>query len=229
MLVTLNAHCYDRSRLRWKAHREQLSRATPPLPRGISPRQFAEGPPGKWRGRTPPRNLRIRRTPRIAVALGLALVAGLYLFDLEHTPVYFGGDEAHFAVGAQAIVATGRNVNGDLLPVFFNLADPLSGKQQPWGDTWYQPLLHYLTAIFVALLPFTVATVRLPMAIVGGIVPPWLMYRVAGRLSGHELSAVVAALIVALAPTHVVLSRQALDYVLPLPFVIGWICVSTRS
>jgi 4-amino-4-deoxy-L-arabinose transferase-like glycosyltransferase len=155
--------------------------------------------------------------------LVFALVAGLYLFDLENTPVYFGGDEAHFAVGAQAIATTGRNVNGDLLPVFFNLADPLSGKQQPWGDTWYQPLLHYLTALFVAVMPYTVATVRLPMAIIGGIVTPLLMYRVARRMMGADLPAAVAALVVALAPTHVILSRQALDYVLPLPFVIGWL------
>jgi 4-amino-4-deoxy-L-arabinose transferase-like glycosyltransferase len=163
------------------------------------------------------------RTTRIAVALVFALVAGLYLFDLENTPVYFGGDEAHFAVGAQAIATTGRNVNGDLLPVFFNLADPLSGKQQPWGDTWYQPLLHYLTAPFVALLPYTVATVRMPMAIVGGLITPLLMYFLARRTIGADLPAVIAALIVALAPTQVVLSRQALDYVLPLPIVIGWL------
>jgi hypothetical protein len=168
------------------------------------------------------------RTSRIAVALVFALVAGLYLFELENTPVYFGGDEAHFAVGAQAIAATGRNVNGDLLPVFFNLADPLSGKQQPWGDTWYQPLLHYLTVPFVALMPYTVTTVRLPMAIVGGLVTPLLMYVLARRTIGADLPALVAALIVALAPTQVVLSRQALDYALPLPFVIGWLwCLHT--
>jgi 4-amino-4-deoxy-L-arabinose transferase-like glycosyltransferase len=151
------------------------------------------------------------------------LVAGLYVFDLANTPVYFGGDEAHFAVGAHAVATTGRNVNGDLLPVFFNLADPLGGPPQAWGDTWYQPMLHYLVAGFVALLPYTVTTARLPMAIVGGLVTPLLLYFVARRLTGRTLPAVVAALIVTLAPAHVVLSRQALDYVLPLPIVIGWL------
>lgn len=137
--------------------------------------------------------------------------------------MYFGGDEAHFAVGAHAIVTTGRNVNGDFMPVFFNLDDPLGGKKQPWGDTWYQPLLHYLAAIFVALMPFTVTTIRLPMAIVGGLVTPLLTYFLARRMIGGDRPAVIAALVIALAPTHVILSRQALDYVLPLPVVIGWL------
>ncbi len=104
--------------------------------------------------------------------------------------MYFGGDEAHFAVGAHSIVATGRNLNGDFMPVFFNLADPLGGKKQPWGDTWYQPLLHYLAAIFVALMPFTVTTIRLPMAIVGGLITPLLMYFLARRMIGRDLPAV---------------------------------------
>ena len=82
----------------------------------------------------------------------------------------------------------------------------------------------YLAAIFVALLPFTVTTIRLPMAIVGGLITPLLMYfRGAADRSVRDLPAVIAALTIALAPTHVILSRQALDYVLPLPFVIGWL------
>jgi 4-amino-4-deoxy-L-arabinose transferase-like glycosyltransferase len=169
------------------------------------------------------RNLVTLRTHRFLVAVIFALIAGLYLFDLADTPVYFGGDEAHFAVGAHAIATTGRTINGDRLPVFFNLADPLGGKQQTWGDTWYQPVLFYLLTPFVTLLPFTPAAIRLPMAIVGGVITPLLMLVVARRMIGHLLPALAAVLIVALAPVHVVLSRQALDYVLPLPIVLGWL------
>lgn len=107
--------------------------------------------------------------------------------------------------------------------MFVNLADPLGGKQQAWGDTWYQPLLYYLTAAFVKVLPFTITTVRLPMALVAGLLTPALMFLLARRVTGQVLPALVAALVIGLAPTHVVLGRQALDYVLPLPFVIGWI------
>ncbi len=160
---------------------------------------------------------------RSLLILAFALIAGFYVYDLANTPVYFGGDEAHFAVGAHAIATTGRNVNGDRMPVFINLADPAGGAQQPWGDTWYQPLLFYVTALFVKLLPFTIATVRLPVALIGGLLTPLLLFAVARRMIGDDFPAAVAALIVALAPTHVVLSRQALDYVLPLPFVIVWL------
>ena len=52
------------------------------------------------------------------------LIALVYVFDLGRTPVYFGGDEAHFAVVGHSVATTGRNLNGDVMPLFFNLADP---------------------------------------------------------------------------------------------------------
>ena len=137
--------------------------------------------------------------------------------------MYFGGDEAHFGVVADAIARTGRNLRGDFLPLFVNLADPFGEKTQPWGDTWYQPLLFYLTAVAVKLLPFSEAAVRAPAAFLGGVVSPVLMYLVAMRLLGNRLQAIVAALVLALAPAHLILSRQALDYICPLPFVLGWL------
>jgi 4-amino-4-deoxy-L-arabinose transferase-like glycosyltransferase len=45
-----------------------------------------------------------------------ALVAALYLFDLSNAPVYFGGDEAHFAAIGHSIATTGRNLRGDWFP-----------------------------------------------------------------------------------------------------------------
>ncbi|MEY4092833.1 MAG: hypothetical protein RLZZ53_32 [Acidobacteriota bacterium] len=170
-----------------------------------------------------PRNLESLRTATQVLVAVFGLTTALYVFDLANTPVYFGGDEAHFAVGAHALATTGRNTNGDLLPVFVSLADPLGGKQQAWGDTWYQPLLFYIAAVFVKVLPFNETVMRLPMALVGGLLTPLMLFAVARRFIGHSLPALVAALIVALSPTHVVLSRQALDYVLPLPFLLGWL------
>ncbi len=140
--------------------------------------------------------------------------------------MYLGGDEAHFGVVADAIARTGRNLRGDFLPLFVNLADPLGEKAQPWGDTWYQPLLFYLTALAVKVLPFSEAAVRAPAAFLGGVVSPLLMYLVAMRLLGNRLQAIVAALVLALAPAHLILSRQALDYICPLPFVLGVAVVS---
>ena len=152
-----------------------------------------------------------------------ALVATLYLFDLSNAPVYFGGDEAHFAAIAHSIATTGRNLRGDLFPVFVNLADPLGEPPQPWGDTYYHPMLFYLDAVVMTVTRPTIAAARLPIAIVGGLLSPLLLYAVARRVIGQPLPALIAALVLALAPVHVILSRQALDYVLPIPFALGWL------
>ena len=151
-------------------------------------------------------------------------VAVAYLFDLGRTPVYLGGDEAHFAIGAQAIATSGRNLNGDVLPLFFNLVDPAGDPvSMPWGDTWYHPVLFYLIAAFFTFVPIAESTARFPVAVLGGIVTPLLTYAVARRMRLERLPSLVAALAIALAPANLILSRQALDYVCPLPFVLAWL------
>ncbi len=152
------------------------------------------------------------------------LIALVYLFDLGGAPVYFGGDEAHFAVVGQSIATTGRNLNGDFLPLFFNLADPAADLTPlPWGNTWYQPMLFYLVAMVLAVAPLSELAVRLPTAIIGGVITPVLIFLVAHRLFKRRGLALVSAVIFALMPPQVILSRQALDYVCPLPFVLGWL------
>jgi 4-amino-4-deoxy-L-arabinose transferase-like glycosyltransferase len=164
---------------------------------------------------------------RAAGVLLAAVVAAVYLLDLARTPVYVGGDEAHFGVIGHALAETGRTLHGDRLPIFINLADPQGPAEDlPWRSTWYQPLLFYLVAAVLKILPLSEASVRLPTASVGGILNPLLMYVVARRLFGNRELAVLAAGLLALAPPHLILARQALDYILPLPFLLGaWWCV----
>jgi hypothetical protein len=138
--------------------------------------------------------------------------------------VYFGGDESHFAIVAHSVATTGRNLNGDFMPLFFKLTDPTADlKPMPWGDTWYQPLLFYVIALVLKLAPMSEATVRLPVAIIGGVVTPIVMYAVALRVFKQRALALLCAVIFALAPPQIMLSRQALDYICPLPFVLGWL------
>ncbi len=160
---------------------------------------------------------------RPVLGVVFALVAALYLFDLSNAPVYFGGDEAHFAAIGHSIATTGRNLRGDWLPLFVNLADPLGEPAAPWGNTYYHPMLFYLDAVVMLVAPPTIAAARLPIAIIGGLISPLLLYIVARRVIGQPLPALIAALVLALAPVHVILSRQALDYILPVPFVLGWL------
>ena len=147
----------------------------------------------------------------------------MYVFDLGRTPVYFGGDEAHFAVVGHSIATTGRNLNGDVMPLFFSLTDPGTDfREMPWGNTWYQPLLFYIVAATLTVAPLSEFAVRLPVAIVGGVLTPLLLYLVARRLFKRRGLALFSAVVLALSPPHLILSRQALDYVCPLPFMLGW-------
>lgn len=149
---------------------------------------------------------------RAALVALLAASTTFYAFGLDRAPVYLGGDEAHFAIGGYAIATTGRNVNGDRLPLFFNLEDPLGDPvPMPWGDTWYHPYLFYLVALALKVLPFSEAAVRVPNAIIGGLVTPWLIFAAARRMRFGFSGSIAAAAAVVLAPTHFILSREALD------------------
>ena len=164
------------------------------------------------------------RAHNLAGLIVFSVVALIYLADLGNTPVYFGGDEAHFAVVAHSVATTGRNLNGDFMPLFFSLADPTADLQpMPWGNTWYQPLLFYVIAAVLTVAPLSEFVVRLPVAIIGGVVTPVLIYLVGLRLFKRHGLSLLAASIFALTPPQIILSRQALDYICPLPFVLGWL------
>src|SRR5262249_1800447 len=69
-------------------------------------------------------------------------------------------------------------------------------------------------------------SVRLPSAAVGALNVA-LAYLVGLRLGGdaasRERRALVVALLLALTPAHFIHSRIAMDYIYPLPFVLGWL------
>jgi len=65
------------------------------------------------------------------IVLLVGITAVLYCRDLGRAPVYLGGDEAHFGVQAYSIARTGRDLNGRVMPLFFNLSDPLAPRATP--------------------------------------------------------------------------------------------------
>jgi len=163
----------------------------------------------------------------LAVGLALAASAAIYLYGLERAPAYLGGDEAHFGVHGYALAQDGHNLDGLRFPLFVNLWDPL-GDQEPTDlrTRWYQPMLFYLTAAELTMMPLTEVTVRLPMVLVAAVINPFLMYVIGLRLFRRPALAGVAAVLLVLSPSYFILGRQALDYLLPIPFVLGWLwCV----
>jgi 4-amino-4-deoxy-L-arabinose transferase-like glycosyltransferase len=158
------------------------------------------------------------------IVLVLCLSSILYFHAFGETPVYLGGDEVRFATEAASIAASGRALNGDRLPLFVHMADGIAAND---GSTrWYQPTLFYLIAIVLRFRPLTEASVRIPTAIVG-LLDVLLIFVVARRLFRSTSYAALAAIVLALSPAHLIFSRQALDYVCVLPFVLGWLACLT--
>jgi hypothetical protein len=110
-----------------------------------------------------------------------------------------------------------------LVSVFVNLADPLGEPAAPWGGV-YHPILFY-DAVVMLVAPPTIAAARLPIALIGGLLSPCCSTRLR-RVIGQPLQ-LIAALVLALAPVHVILGRRALGYIPPVPFVLGGCGFST--
>jgi 4-amino-4-deoxy-L-arabinose transferase-like glycosyltransferase len=154
-----------------------------------------------------------------AILVASALV---YAYQLDRVPAYLTLDEAHFSVHAASLARTGRNLNGALLPPLISLDDPEGEPMNlPWGSTYYLPFGVYLIAGALQVLPLDEATVRLPSALLGGVVNVALIYAVALMLFRNRLAAGAAAAVLALTPANVIISRQALDSVCQPPFILG--------
>lgn len=156
------------------------------------------------------------------LCLGLAISAALYTYRLDRVPAYLTLDEAHFAVHAESIARTGRNLNGQILPPLISLADAEGEPfELAWGNTYYLPFGIYLIAGALQVLPLTEASVRTPSALLGGLINIALIYAVAWGFFRSRLAAAASAAVLALAPAHLIISRQALDSVCQPPFILG--------
>jgi len=152
----------------------------------------------------------------------VAIPAVLYTWQLDRVPAFLTLDEAHFSVHAAAIAKTGRNLNGDVLPLLVSLEDPGGETYHvPWGYAHYLPFGIYLIAGALQFLPLDEASVRLPAAVLGGAVNVALLYLMAWLLFRSRVAAVCGAAVLAFTPANLIISRQALDLVCQLPFTLG--------
>jgi 4-amino-4-deoxy-L-arabinose transferase-like glycosyltransferase len=152
----------------------------------------------------------------IGLAIGVASL-WLYAWRLGEAPIYLSPDEAIISVDAHALASTGRDVHGTLLPLYFKVQLP---GEERMG--WFTPAIFYLSAIVQRIFRFSESAVRLPSVLVG-VADVILIYFIGRRLFQQPFLPVVAALMLALTPAHFILSRYALDYLYPLPFVLAWL------
>src|SRR5262249_409996 len=149
----------------------------------------------------------------VAIAGALVLISALlYARRLEYAPPHIEIDEVLIAIDAHAIATTGRDLRGELLPLYSQTAE----------HSWYQPLVIYLTALALKFAPLSERIIRLPTVGIA-IVDIVLMYLVARRLFRSEWLGVVAAGMLALSPGHFIHTRYGVDYVYPVPFILGWL------
>jgi 4-amino-4-deoxy-L-arabinose transferase-like glycosyltransferase len=152
----------------------------------------------------------------IALALG-AVTLVLYAWRVQDAPIYVSPDEAIIAVDAYSLATTGRDVHGRVLPLYFQIQMP--GEER---TGWFTPAIFYLSVPFLKVLQFSERTIRLPTVLVG-VTNVFLMYLIGRRLFQRRSSAIAASVLLALTPAHFMLSRYALDYLYPLPFILGWL------
>jgi 4-amino-4-deoxy-L-arabinose transferase-like glycosyltransferase len=147
-----------------------------------------------------------------AVLLIVAAAALVYGHRLDYAPPHVEIDEVLIGLDAHAIATTGRDMRGERLPLYSQTAE----------HSWYQPLVIYLTAAGLKILPFNERSVRLP-AVGVGVLNVALMYFVARALFASGLFGAVAAAVLLLTPAHFIHSRYGMDYIYPLPFILGWL------
>src|SRR5687768_7059243 len=93
------------------------------------------------------------------LSIALLIVTGLLLYAtrLDEVPPYVMHDEAQGALQAHAIATTGRDLSGRLLPLYFTEPEFPPGRD---------PLLIYVTALGLKVLPFSEAAARTPTALI---------------------------------------------------------------
>ncbi len=150
---------------------------------------------------------------RAASLLLLLLTAAVYFWRLGEAPIYLAPDEVIIANDAYVLATTGRALDGTLLPLYF--------RAGVYGS-WFMPMIYYAMALVLQVLPFVEWAIRVP-TVLAAVLSIALTYFAGLRLYGDRLAALVAAFVLASAPAFFILSRYALDYTWPVPFILGWL------
>jgi 4-amino-4-deoxy-L-arabinose transferase-like glycosyltransferase len=149
----------------------------------------------------------------------LVLAAALRTYRLDGIPPGFYLDEASVGVEAHAILTSGRDQSGTLLP-----------RIVPALQDWKHPLYIYATVPCEAVLGPTRLAVRLP-AVIFGMLTVLLVALLALELSGEMRVGLLAAFVLAATPWHVHYSRTALSEGITLPFTFTlalWLYLRAR-
>ena len=123
----------------------------------------------------------------------------LRIVNLGNTPSGFTPDEASFGYDAYSLLKTGKDQWGKPWPIVL----------ESFGD-FKSPLYAYLTMPSVAVFGLNKFAVRFPNAIIGTLAV-LVVYFLTKKLFKEKKLAIVAALLLAISPWHLPLSRGAFE------------------
>ncbi len=157
---------------------------------------------------------------RAALFTVVVLAGILYFHRLSDVPVYVSTDEAKFAVQAHSLATTGRDMRGNLLPMFVLIVDPLLPAER--SVAWWQPVLFYAMAGVYLVADVSAWSTRIPVTALA-VLNVWLVFIVARRWLKSWPLALFAAAALALTPAHFILGREAADYFCPTTVALVWL------
>lgn len=151
---------------------------------------------------------KIFKNPKLVLFLILLVASFLRLYKLSINPPSMFGDEADVGYHAYSILKTGRDYQGNFMPLHFHsLAE------------WRTPLYLYASVPTVAIFGVTPLGVRLPAAIFG-ILSIYAFYLLVKQLTKNEVLSQISISILALSPWHLHYSRAGFEVTMLLFFLL---------
>jgi len=154
--------------------------------------------------------------PTLLLAGILFLGAFLRLWQLGNIPHGLSNDEAAYIYSSYSLWKTGHDVAGEFLPLSINLNNSFS------------PVYIYADAPFVGILGLNPFAGRLPYAL-AGILTILVLYYLTYELFGKKSIALLSALLLAISPWHLQLTRGALDADFALLFYLAGVLVFIKG
>ena len=142
----------------------------------------------------------------------------LYFHQLGSNPPYLSIEEVSQSREALLLATTGRNADGEILPLYF---------PEDAGRTVRDPVWVYWAALLMQVRPFSETLMRVPSAS-AGVLNVALMFLVVFKLFDRARPAVIAAILLMLTPAHFQQSRIATMQIAPVTFVLAWLVFIVR-
>lgn len=146
----------------------------------------------------------------------LVLATLLRIINLSTNPPELNWDEVSMGYTAYSLVSTGHDEWGESWPILF----------RSYGE-WKSPVYIYLLTPFIKLFGLNAWGVRLPAALFG-VLTVYLTYALASRIYSRRVG-LLAALLLAVSPWHLMLSRPAFEAGVALALILAGLLFFLRS